>query len=266
MEFEWNGSVLSYRQSGNGPEILLLFHGFGQDASAFDELTSLLGSRYTCYSFDLFFHGGSTRSNNDIDLSREDWTAMIGGFLESNNITRFSLLGYSIGARPVLALASPFAAKIDRIFLIAPGGLARDPWFSLATATRAGRMLFRFLMEREGPMWAVVKFVRVTRLVSPQLLRFVSTQLHTREKRKQVFRTWITYSKLELAPDAIDQLHKHGVAVFIIASQRDQVIPGGKIQEWLTRSGSRVTYEELDANHQQLIREVARNHTKWFTA
>ncbi len=265
MEFKWNGSVLSYRKSGNGPQTMLLFHGFGQDASVFDELTSLLGTRYACYSFDLFFHGGSIRPNNDVNLSAEDWTDMMRAFLHARNITRFSLLGYSIGARPVLALAGPFAAQIKDIFLIAPGGLTRDPWFSLATSTRAGRALFRFLMERERPMRAVVGFVRAVGLAGAKLLRFVSAQLHTREKRMQVYNTWITYSKLALAPRAMDLLRKHQVGVHIIGSQRDQVISAKKIQDWLAKSGDHVTYRELDAPHHQLIPEITRSHEQWFT-
>jgi len=265
MEFKWNGSVLSYRQSGNGPQTMLLFHGFGQDASVFDELASLLGTRYSCYSFDLFSHGGSTRPHNDVSLTPKDWTDMMRAFFHAHNITRFSLLGYSIGARPVLALAGPFAAQIEHIFLIAPGGLTRDPWFSLATTTRAGRMLFRFLMERERPMRAVIRFVRATGLAGAKLLRFVSAQLHTREKRMQVFNTWIIYSKLALTSDAMDQLRKHGAGVLIIASKRDQVIPAKKIQQWLAQSGDNVTYRELDAPHHQLIPEITRNHEQWFT-
>jgi len=64
------GATLVYRKSGSAKKTLLLFHGFGQDHTAFDAIDTL-NELYTCYSFDLFFHGQSTWANDDNPISKK---------------------------------------------------------------------------------------------------------------------------------------------------------------------------------------------------
>ncbi len=49
-------NVLHYVKAGNGPEPLLVFHGFGQDHTLYVPLLKSLSPRYTLYIIDLFFH------------------------------------------------------------------------------------------------------------------------------------------------------------------------------------------------------------------
>ena len=48
---------LHYLQYGNGPRLLLAFHGYGHDATSFEVLIPFLQERYTILCIDLPHHG-----------------------------------------------------------------------------------------------------------------------------------------------------------------------------------------------------------------
>src|SRR6187401_3220415 len=102
MEIHRNGDTLFYEKTGTGTDALLFFHGFGQDHSVFSETVQRLSSFYTCYSFDLFYHGQSKKLHDNA-MTETEWQNYLELFFKQENINRFSLLGFSIGVRLVLA-------------------------------------------------------------------------------------------------------------------------------------------------------------------
>lgn len=81
-----NNSVLSYQKKGRGKNVLLLFHGFGQTKEVFDPLMNELETNNTLYSFDLFFHGGSSWNQDEQALEKEIWGSILHQFLRENKI------------------------------------------------------------------------------------------------------------------------------------------------------------------------------------
>jgi len=72
---------LHYQKLGRGPKILLAFHGIAQDgASCFQPFEAHLGNVYTIYAFDLFFHGESISSKNEL-VSKELWRSIVQRFV-----------------------------------------------------------------------------------------------------------------------------------------------------------------------------------------
>ena len=77
---------LFYEIFGSGPEVLLAFHGFGQDRTIFKKWASTLESKYIFYAFDLFYHGESHRPFQN--LSKTEWQEWLNGFLIQEKIER----------------------------------------------------------------------------------------------------------------------------------------------------------------------------------
>ncbi|MDB5273031.1 MAG: alpha/beta hydrolase, partial [Chitinophagaceae bacterium] len=109
LSLETDKACLHYRQYGKGSSVLLCFHGYGQDHDVYRELETLYGSKYTIYSFDLFYHGQSFWHNKTQPLEKEDWSAIMADFFAIQKINRFSLVGYSMGSRFALATFDAFA-------------------------------------------------------------------------------------------------------------------------------------------------------------
>src|SRR6478736_5160099 len=93
----YKNSVIHYRYSGDGPETVLCFHGFGTYATTFDWLASHVpGKRFI--AFDLPCHG-ETKWNSDGD-SFTPWELLeIIEACPHIPVDRFALLGYSMGGR-----------------------------------------------------------------------------------------------------------------------------------------------------------------------
>lgn len=104
---------LHYSKNGNRP--LLMFHGYGQDASVFKHIEG--------YSIELFFHGNSIWNKGEEPLEKSEWKDIIDEFLNKNNITTFSVLGFSMGGKFALATLEAFPGRVKEIILLAPDGV-----------------------------------------------------------------------------------------------------------------------------------------------
>src|ERR1022692_1867731 len=114
---EYQNYKMVYHVYGHGDKTLFAFHGFGRAGTDFKVLEPTFGNDYIIISFDLFFHGESDYPMNPekINFNEDDLKALINQYLTTNNIERFSLLGYSIGGRISLKLIELFQDEIDNV-------------------------------------------------------------------------------------------------------------------------------------------------------
>ena len=130
--FSKNNLALEYLTFGKGSNIILAFHGFGRKAEDFLLFEKILEEKYTVISFNFFHHGNSSYPNDRIEkntLSVEELNDFFEYFLKEKNISRFSLMGYSMGGKICLSLLEKFANRIDDIFLFAPDGIKINFWY-----------------------------------------------------------------------------------------------------------------------------------------
>ena len=228
--FENKDIILTYYVIGNGPSPMLVFHGFGQNASVFSSWEEAIGHDYTIYSFNLFFHGsqwpyGETPLENDL---MED---IFSQFLIKAGIDRFSLAAYSIGAKFALVLAQRFYLNIDRILLLAPDGIKLNFWYRVATGTSFSRSVFRFIVNNDGILMGILKLAGKLRIVHDTTFRFVNTQMANIEKRNKVFFTWVVFRKLFVNSALLAaRLNEKNISVIVFIGDRDKIITANKIK------------------------------------
>lgn len=254
MEIEWNGSTLYYRRQGNGRHAVLLFHGFGQDSSVFDGVAAHFASSAVFFSFDLFFHGNSTWHNGEKPVRKGDWKELMARFLETEKVTTFSLVGYSIGARFALATLEAFPRAVSKIWMIAPDGITDHPAYTLAVGSRPGQWLFRRLTHQ--PAWAssFVNVLKKVSLIPRHAVLMADRQLRDRTARRKLFMTWMICRRLTYAPDQLAKLiATHNVECIIVLSTRDYLVRKKGIQKLAgTAPQVRVIYQTED--HHRLLR------------
>jgi pimeloyl-ACP methyl ester carboxylesterase len=144
--FEYEGSRLHYLKYLGGEKIMLAFHGYGQDAQVFHEISTYLTNGYTVYSFDLFFHGRSTWNKTKGEFSKNELETIFNMFLGKENISEFSVMAFSLGGKTALCLAELYPEKIEKLILIAPDGIKTSFWYNLATYPGPIRSLFRYII------------------------------------------------------------------------------------------------------------------------
>jgi pimeloyl-ACP methyl ester carboxylesterase len=257
MEIKLNGSTLFYKKTGSGVERLLLFHGFGMDHSAFTSIAEDLSAQFTCYSFDLFFHGKSYWNNGETPLSMETWSLIMTKFFQTERITRFSVLGYSIGARFALGTFMAFPSKTARIILLAPDGIEVSLWYKLAVYPLFTRMIFRQMIRRPFLFDSLTRISAYVTLIHPAMLRFAASQMSTAEKRGKVYNTWVVFRHLRFKrAELVKKINDNACEVSIYFASEDRMIKRNSVESFAV-SLKNCRLSVLNTSHHQLISAVA---------
>ena len=248
---EYQGSKLFYYRYGVGQKTILLFHGYGQDHSAFDSWIDQLKNDYMIYSFDLFLHGQSIWPERA--LEKEDWKNVITLFLQKEKIAEFELAGFSMGGKFAFATLEAFPQKAKRMLLIAPDGIKVNFWYRLATYPVMMRALFESFISKPTIFFSLARFLQSVGIIDKYLLRFVTLQMDTEEKRKRVYSTWIYFRHLKFEMSSIAELLiEKNIPLKIIVGRFDKVIPV-KDMNILLKHVPNGQLEILETGHNQLI-------------
>ncbi len=206
------------------------------------------------YSFDLFFHGESSWGDNEMPMEKGFWKKLLNQFLIENSITRFSVLGFSMGGKFALASVELFSERIEEIFLLAPDGIKTSFWYSLATYPHVFRKLFKSMIGHHQRFTAVAKMALRLRLIDKGVLRFVELQMNTQEKRKRVYYSWVVFRHLQFDLDEIaNTLNSHRVPLTLIIGKYDKIITS-KNMELFVKKLHTVRFEVIEAGHNDLIK------------
>lgn len=247
---------------GNGPAVLLAFHGIGQDHTCFAPFGASLAERFTIYSLDLFYHGqssglfGDTYIDNEV-LTKTYWKQLVTAFLDQHRISRFSVAGFSMGGKFALATAELFADQLDEVWLLAPDGITPSPWYQVATATRVGRSVFRYFLDHLSAFRSVGHFLVKAGIVDRSALRFAENTLATPEQRARVYRSWQCFRALGVAIDAWAELMNHkSVRVRIFLGYFDRILPRNYVSP-LTKRLYAYELRVYKTGHNRLVEKVA---------
>ena len=128
---ETDGFTLHYLSAGGakaglkepGPPLVLL-HGIGGSTGLWQANLTALAVRYPVVVVDLPGHGLSDKSSGKYTL--EFFAEVISGLLQKLSSEPVTLIGHSLGGQIALQVARSHPEMVDRLVLVAPGGLGPD--------------------------------------------------------------------------------------------------------------------------------------------
>lgn len=255
---EWNITIL-----GNGDNILVAFHGYGQSHLVFEHLAELMNESHSIWCIDLAFHGENTAINQGFQFDKEYVSELIKTIILSTGKSQVGLLGYSIGGRIALSVASLVPDRISEIFLFAPDGLPVSKAYFFLTHTWLGTALFQRFVNRAGFAIFLVKLGKEIKLLSSKLAGYYLFEIDTIEKRRQLFLTWISYKQALPNKKNLSNWNKKG-EVTCVLGMHDGVIPLNKTQKGLKEifPDSRVIV--LEAGHNLLSEKAIKKLSGYF--
>jgi len=229
---------LEYLCFGSGKEVLICFHGFGRKAEDFLFFREELESRFTVYSFNFFHHGNSAYPESRIEkntIRKEELYDLFAEFLRQENISRFSMMGYSMGGKISLELLHHFHKQMDAIFLMAPDGIKTNFWYRFTSRNKLGNALYRRILKNPEPFFRLLNLIRKLRLVSDKIARFAKSNMDTAEKREMVFKVWMTLRHIEpSAKKSAELIRENKIHCFLLFGKYDKVIVP-KIGMWFSK-------------------------------
>ncbi len=161
-----NGLGLHYVEWGrpDGPAIVLL-HGITGHARVWDTLATRLEDRYRVLALDQRGHGDSD-APEDADYRISTMAADLEGFAKALELSRFDLLGHSMGGRIAIAYAAEHVARLRRLVLVDVG-----PDINPIGLKRVRDMMANAPERIESEDWAYDYVHRVNPLSDPAELR-----------------------------------------------------------------------------------------------
>jgi len=107
------------------PSILML-HGWKNNLQSLQPLGALLAHHFRVHLIDLPGFGASAM--HDGSWGTEEYAECIAQYAAANNLSNYSCLGHSFGARVAIRLASKYPRRIAALVLVSAAGLQPAGW------------------------------------------------------------------------------------------------------------------------------------------
>lgn len=221
-------SSISYYRFGSGPKTVVCFHGYGEEATAYEFLGKYGGTQFTFYSIDLPFHG-KTEWKDGLKFTINDLKQIVEKILEQEDFNpqlfKFSLFGFSLGGRIALSLYQSIPDQIEKLILLAPDGLKVNFWYWLATQTWLGNRFFKLTMYKPGWFFGFLKLLNKLNLVNTSIFKFVNYYIGDAEVRRLLYFRWTTLRKVKPIVSQIKKnIEKYNTQVRLVYGKHDRII------------------------------------------
>lgn len=221
---------LPYRQSkvellkfGQGKELLILIHGFGDSAQLFRPFVPAFEEQYTAYAISLPYHGETDWKPGFFD--KQDLINIINTLCEQEGKERFTLLGYSLGGKISLSLVEPFADRLGKLLLFGPDGIKTHKLYDVTNLHPAFLASAKLLMRVPTLFFAVARLMHRRGILSKFLYDFTLNHFSTERQRRRFFcisrSVYFFVSDLRKVKTILNQ---HQIPVRLFYGKRDEVI------------------------------------------
>jgi 2-succinyl-6-hydroxy-2,4-cyclohexadiene-1-carboxylate synthase len=207
----------------DGSPPIVLLHGFTGSKQSFRALRRALRMHHRVISFDLPWHGGTTISVSEESFSIGRCAAALVEVLDKLGVSRFALLGYSMGGRVALALAVAYPERVVRLILeSASAGLKSVA--QRAARLKSDRALAAFA-ERSGieafvRRWeAMALFASLAELPAPVRAQLRRARLKCSARALAACLRTMSVGAQPYLQDTLSMLH---VPVLIVVGSRDR--------------------------------------------
>ncbi|HET7761665.1 MAG TPA: alpha/beta fold hydrolase [Phycicoccus sp.] len=133
-----HGHSLAYTDSGSGP-VVLFIHGICGSQRQWVHLVDRLDEDHRVVVPDLFGHGQSAKPVGDYSLGGHAGT--LRDLLDRLEVDRVTIVGHSLGGGIAMLFSYLFPERVERLVLVASGGLGREVSPLLRAATLPGAEL-----------------------------------------------------------------------------------------------------------------------------
>lgn len=118
-----HGYRRAFRIAGSGPAILLI-HGIADNSTTWETVQAKLAQRFTVIAPDLLGHGRSDKPRADYSVAA--YANGMRDLLSVLDIDRVTVVGHSLGGGVAMQFAYQFPQLVDRLVLVATGGVTKD--------------------------------------------------------------------------------------------------------------------------------------------
>ncbi|MGV8877582.1 MAG: alpha/beta fold hydrolase [Sphingobacteriaceae bacterium] len=260
--FDHDLANLHYYQFGSGKQNMLCFHGYGMHGKQFRILEESLGSKYTFYGFDLFFHKETRLKNQGLDtikkgLSKQDFAFLIRDFCLHEKIARFSVLGYSMGTHYATAVAEAFPLQLDEYIVVAPSSLNPGSLIRFFSKNKIGNRLLEKLTLNEKALTRMLRVFKSLHLLDRVGYDILYKEIATAELRLNFYAcfTYLRFLETDQAK-LLKVLQQENIKSIFVFGKRDRMYPPTIGRHFLPQL-KQAQVLVLDENHDMINQNFA---------
>ena len=250
---------LHYFKYGNGPHAMLCFHGYGMHGKQFKTLETTLGSKYTFFGFDLFFHKETKLKDQSLPnvkkgISKKELAALFLEFCKSEGIGRFSVIGYSMGTHYATAITEELGYLIDEYIVAAPSCLHPGRLIAFFSKNKTGNKILEKLILHKNAATGMLKLFKRLRLIDAEAYQIQYNEIGTPDLRFNCYACFTYLRFLETDPERlIEVINTQNMKSIFIFGKRDKSFPPG-IGDYLISRLKNAEVIILDEGHEMIKR------------
>ena len=242
------GKVISYTIAGNGKAVVLV-HGFGADASVWNEQIEYLKGQYLVIAPDLPGIGASELTS---DVSMEALAEIIKEIIEHEDADQAAIIGHSMGGYAVLAFAEKYPELLTGFGLFhSTSGADNDE--KIETRKKGIEFTQKHGATEFLKTTAPKMFSETTKKEHKALYDSFMNQLPAMDKEAVIN----YYEPMIKRPDRADVLKESEVPVLFIYGEQDEIIPLDKTIEQASFPSLSAVHILKKSGHLGMIEEPA---------
>lgn len=234
LETPWGRLV--YDQLGDGPEVFLFFHGFGQSHLDMLPFGRLIQPGQRFLFIDLFFHGNSSWHDTSIPLTKVIWSKIVQEVSVQAGFKDFHLVGFSMGGKFSLLTFELFPERVKSLTLLAPDGIKTGLFYNLNSYPDYFHPFFKGVVFKPQRFFGIMDGLHSVGIIETSLIKFVKTQMQTRSKRAQVYLSWKVFGNLQLSLGKIIQLARSKkIPIHLFTGKFDKMVTASNLSRFSTK-------------------------------
>ena len=244
---------LFYLREGFGPNVHLVFHGFGETHQDMLSFSKLKKENDSYLFIDMFYHGKSLWKNHASPLNSKIWKEIITELQKKEEFEDFHLIGFSMGGKISLITFEQFPEQVKSMILIGPDGIKTGAWYGINNYPKYFAPAFKKAVFQPKPLFSFAESLKKIGLLEKSIHKFISTQMETRSKRAQVFFVWKVFGHLQPNIAQIIRLSRERkLPILLFTGKYDQMISHKNLRKFIEKIPSLV-HHDLPVGHGALV-------------
>lgn len=149
-EIQLHGRRVHYLTAGDDGPVLLFLHGLGGSSATWTPVLQRLGGVARVIAPDLLGHGGSAAPDSG-DYSPAGHATWLRDLLNALGLDRVTVVGHSFGGGVAMQFAYQYPERVQRLVLVASGGLGPEVSVALRAACLPGSAAVVRLLAAAAP-------------------------------------------------------------------------------------------------------------------
>jgi pimeloyl-ACP methyl ester carboxylesterase len=257
---------LHYYKFGEGPKAMLCFHGYGMHGKQFKLLESTLGSEYTFYGLDLFFHKETKLKDQSLPAIKKGITKMalaafIAEFCNEMGIDRFSVIGYSMGTHYATIVTEEMPERVDEYIVIAPSSLEPGKLIRFFSKRKTGNKLLEKIALSDKALVNMLKLFKKLQVIDADEYKILHNEVATHDLRFNFYACFTFLRFLEMDENRLlDAIEVNNIRSIFIFGRRDRSFPPGIGDKFISRLKNPEVLV-LDEGHEMIKTDFANKLT-----